>query len=152
MPTSSTGCYGTIYQATSARLLAKAMTWAATEPGCANQSFNIVNGDLTRWNELWPVIAEYFEIPVGPAQPMDLVRIMADKGSLWDEIARQHQLRDIPLNQLVDWEFGNYCFQIDYDMISDLNKCRAYGFSETVDTPQMFRHLFDELRAKRIIP
>ncbi|MDM5453211.1 hypothetical protein QUF89_13575 [Peribacillus simplex] len=35
-------------------LLAKATVWAATEERCANQAFYITNGDMFRWNELWP--------------------------------------------------------------------------------------------------
>ena len=35
-------------------LLARAIVWMATEPRCANQSFNVVNGDYPRWADLWP--------------------------------------------------------------------------------------------------
>ena len=28
-----------------------ATVWAATDPRCANQAFNIANGDLFRWEE-----------------------------------------------------------------------------------------------------
>ena len=43
------GAYTALYQCTDAALLAKAVEWMATDPKCANQAFNITNGDLIRW-------------------------------------------------------------------------------------------------------
>jgi nucleoside-diphosphate-sugar epimerase len=48
------GAYGKLIEMTDAGLLARAMVWAATEPTAANQAFNINNGDLFRWEEMWP--------------------------------------------------------------------------------------------------
>ncbi|WP_223833497.1 SDR family oxidoreductase [Pedobacter riviphilus] len=56
------GAYDKLLDITDARLLAKATVWAATNPACANQAFNITNGDLIRWNDLWPKIAAYFKM------------------------------------------------------------------------------------------
>jgi hypothetical protein len=42
------GAYTTLYQCTDAALLAKSIEWMATETKCANQAFNITNGDLIR--------------------------------------------------------------------------------------------------------
>nr|WP_289320182.1 hypothetical protein [Peribacillus simplex] len=48
------GAYGSLLKVTYVGLLAKATVWAATEERCANQAFYITNGDMFRWNELWP--------------------------------------------------------------------------------------------------
>lgn len=37
---------------TDASLLAEATVWVATTPDCANQAFNITNGDLFHWNDM----------------------------------------------------------------------------------------------------
>lgn len=58
------GAYDSLLEMTDAALLAKATVWAATEQRCANQAFNITNGDLFRWNELWPKIAYYSQFMV----------------------------------------------------------------------------------------
>ncbi|MCP1423848.1 nucleoside-diphosphate-sugar epimerase [Paenibacillus xylanexedens] len=42
------GAYHSLLEMTDATLLAHATVWAATEPRCANQAFNITNGDLFR--------------------------------------------------------------------------------------------------------
>jgi nucleoside-diphosphate-sugar epimerase len=60
------GAYEKLIEMTDAGLLAKATVWAATEQRCANQAFNINNGDLFRWNEMWPKIARFFELEVAP--------------------------------------------------------------------------------------
>lgn len=64
------GAYHSLIEMTDARLLARAMVWAATDPRAANQAYNINNGDLFRWEEMWPRIAAYFEIPTAP-RPAD---------------------------------------------------------------------------------
>jgi hypothetical protein len=65
-------------------LLARAMVWMATTPSCANQAFNITNGDLIRWEHTWPKIAQYFGMEMGPRRNISLVQFMADKGPVWD--------------------------------------------------------------------
>jgi hypothetical protein len=45
---------------TTAKLHAEFCAWAALEPRAANQAFNVVNGDVESWQNLWPRVAEYF--------------------------------------------------------------------------------------------
>jgi hypothetical protein len=47
-------------QFTDLRLLARCVAWMAQEPRCANQGFNVVNGDYPRWSDLWPQFARRF--------------------------------------------------------------------------------------------
>ena len=42
---------------TDARQLAHHLLWAATTPNAANEDFNVVNGDVFRWNWMWGRIA-----------------------------------------------------------------------------------------------
>ena len=76
------GAYDTLLEMTDAGLLARATVWAATNPDCANQAFNITNGDLFRWNEMWPKIARFFEMETAAPLPMSLNVVMADKAAL----------------------------------------------------------------------
>ena len=62
-----------------ARHLAKATVWMATEAACANQDFNITNGDLFRWKNLFPKFARYFALKPGPVETVDLSDCMSDK-------------------------------------------------------------------------
>ena len=52
--------YSAAMSFTSAKLHADFCLWAAREPRCANQAFNVVNGDTESYQNLWPKIAQYF--------------------------------------------------------------------------------------------
>jgi nucleoside-diphosphate-sugar epimerase len=60
---------------TDARLLAKHLVWAATTPVARNQAFNVVNGDVFRWNWMWKRIAAWFDVEaselLGEATPLE---------------------------------------------------------------------------------
>ena len=146
------GAYDKLLEMTDAGLLAKATVWAATNGQCANQAFNITNGDLFRWNELWPRIARYFGIESAPPLQMSLQMVMADKAPLWKRMQEKYKLKMHSYGELSSWTFGDAVFGWDYDFFADGTKARRLGFHEFVDTEQMFYGLFDELKAKKVIP
>jgi nucleoside-diphosphate-sugar epimerase len=146
------GAYNTLMEMTDAGLLAKATVWAATTPACANQAYNITNGDLFRWNDLWPKLAAYFGLEVAPPLPMPLQTVMADKAALWQTLQEKHNLIPHPYAQLSSWPFADFVFSWDYDFFADASKARRHGFHEYIDTEQMFYELFDTLRLERVIP
>ncbi|QUL54349.1 SDR family oxidoreductase [Paenibacillus tritici] len=146
------GAYDSLLEMTDAGLLAKATVWAATEENCANQAFNITNGDLFRWNELWPKIARYFELETAPPLPMSLDMIMADKEELWDTMVKKHGLATHSYKAVSSWQFGDFVFSWNYDFFSDGSKARRLGFHEYVDTEVMFKDIFDDFRKRKVIP
>ncbi len=77
------GSYHHLMEMTDAGLLAKATVWAATEARCANQAFNINNGDLFRWEDMWPKIGAYFGLQTADPVPLPLAEVMQDKEGLW---------------------------------------------------------------------
>jgi nucleoside-diphosphate-sugar epimerase len=146
------GAYRALYQCTDSSLLAKAQVWMATAPNCANQAFNITNGDLIRWENLWPRFARSFDMELAPPRHLSLTRFMADKGPVWERIVAGHGLRPYAYEQIAAWGFGDFVFGSDYDIVSDTGKARRAGFRDSVDTEEMFLRLFAGFRAERIIP
>ncbi|EID54996.1 SDR family oxidoreductase [Saccharomonospora xinjiangensis] len=146
------GAYDTLLEMTDATLLSKAAVWASTNEQCANQAFNITNGDLFRWRHMWPVIADHFGLTVAEPLPMSLADTMGDKGPLWNDMVQRHGLADTSFEQVSSWPFGDAVFSWDYDFIADSSKARRFGFTEFVDSEAMFRSAFDDLRKRRIIP
>jgi nucleoside-diphosphate-sugar epimerase len=144
--------YNTLMEMTDAGLLAKATVWAATTPVCANQAFNITNGDLLRWNDLWPKLAAYFGLEAAPPLTMPLQTVMTDKAPLWKALQEKHGLAKHDYTQLSSWPFADFVFSWDYDFFADGSKARRLGFHEYIDTEQMFYQLFDTLRRERVIP
>jgi nucleoside-diphosphate-sugar epimerase len=146
------GAYDTLLEMTDAGLLARATVWAATDERCANQAFNINNGDLFRWSEMWPKIARYFELEVAPGLPMSLDVVMADKEPLWNTTIDKYGLARHSYQEVSSWGFGDAVFSWDYDMFADGSKARRFGFHEHIDTEAMFLNLFDDLRKRKVIP
>ncbi|KAH7104652.1 NAD dependent epimerase/dehydratase family protein [Auriculariales sp. MPI-PUGE-AT-0066] len=55
----------------SSRLHAEFCLWAVLTPEAANQTFNIVNGDIESWSNIWPKIAQRYGLTI-PANQFDL--------------------------------------------------------------------------------
>ena len=146
------GAYTALYQCTDAALLAKAIEWMATEPRCANHAFNITNGDLIRWENLWPKFAEFFEMELGRPRHISLPRLMADKAAVWDRIVAEHGLQAHRYQDIAAWDYPEGVFASDYDIVSDTGKARRLGFQESLDTEEMFFRMFTEFRRNRVIP
>jgi len=146
------GNYTALYQCTDTGLLSRAIVWMSTHPQCANEAFNVTNGDLIRWENTWPKIARYFGMEIGPRRHISMVQFMADKAPVWDHVVAKNGLKPYTYGEIVRWNYGDFVFTPEYDVISSTTKLRKFGFHETVDTEEMFPRLWDEMRAERIIP
>jgi nucleoside-diphosphate-sugar epimerase len=133
-------------------MLARAIEWMATDARCANEAFNIVNGDTPRWAELWPQFAAYFGVQPGPPVQMRLADDLVRKEAVWQTLVKRHDLVSVPLSARVLWPYADYLFAPEWDIISSAAKARAYGFGERVDSAKMFEALFESFRRERIIP
>ena len=146
------GAYRAIYQVTESNHLANAIHWAATTPSAANQAFNITNGDYFRWMNLWPRIAEVFEMPFAEPQTISLVGHMSDKAPVWDALVERHGLQPYRYEEIVAWPFGDYVFGCDWDVMTSTTKARQHGFHDVVDSEEMFVRLLKQFREERIVP
>ena len=150
-PASETG-FNALTQFTDLSLLGRSVVWMATEPRCANQGFNVVNGDYLRWSELWPDFAAAFGMKVGTPQNIKLEHWIKDKGPVWVAIAQKHKLRVTDVHQLALWPYGDYQLRPQWDCTSSMAKARQLGFNDAVDTRVMFRQQFENYRALNVIP
>lgn len=146
------GAYNSLYQVTESTHFANAAFWAATEPRCGLEAFNITNGDFFRWKNLWPRIAEVFDMPVAEPQTIGLTQHMADKGTLWQAMTTKYGLQPFEWDQLVGWPFADYVFGSDWDVMTSTTKARQFGFHDVVDTEDMFCRLLRRFRQEKIVP
>jgi len=144
--------YDTVYQIVDVSLLARAMLWTATTKKAENEIFNITNGDFTRWCHLWPRIAEFFDMEVGPVQNLNLQTVMSEKEPVWEKICEEHQLHPYTINDLATWKFMDYTFSNGFDQMSSLTKIRQAGWHEVLDTENTITQQLQYMRDKRIIP
>jgi len=148
----SPAAYRMIMEMTDAELLAKAMVWAALNDRCDGEAFNITNGSFSRWEHVWPRLAEFFAIPYAPPQRFPLATFMSDKEPLWQAMVSKYKLLDYTFQQAAAWPFGEAVFNIEYDVMSDTTKCRQFGFHEFVDTEEMLLRLLTQFQQTRFIP
>ncbi len=146
--------YNAVTDVTDARLLARQLHWAATTPAAANMPFNTVNGDVFRWTWLWAQIAGYFGLEPGdyPGRPTPLETRMADAPKVWAEIVALHGLQDIPVGKLASWWHSDADLGRTLECFTDMTNSRTLGFDAYQRTPDSFFAVFDELRARKIIP
>jgi nucleoside-diphosphate-sugar epimerase len=148
----SPAAYDKLTQLTDLRLLARAIHWMASEPRCANESFNVVNADTPRWCELWPRFAAWFGVEPGSPHKMSLPQYMADKAPVWDRIVAKHGLRPTRLHELVVWSYGDYHLRPEWHVVSSMAKARSLGFDETLDSGDVLIRQFAHYRGQKIIP
>lgn len=146
--------YSALADVTDARLLARHLAWAATAPAASNEAFNVVNGDVFRWEHLWSVIANHFGLEPAPypghATPLETT--MSNDGPAWDAIVRDHRLQPNPLDRLASPWHTDADLGRPMECVNDMSKSRRLGFLVYQETERSFLDLFDRLREERIIP
>lgn len=143
--------YSSLFEMTDARLLARASIWATQEVRAQDETFNITNGDLVRWENIWPRLADYFGIPLAPPLDIDLAAFMGDKAQLWQDLSHRHRLQG-EFETLANWPFASGFLSIGHDIHSSTIKIRRAGFMECLDSEERLFALLDELRLRRLIP
>lgn len=143
--------YESIIETTDARLLADAAVWAATAaPG--NHAWNIGNGDVFRWADMWPRIAAWFGLNLAPPLSMPLTEVMADKAPAWDAMRARLDMSPLPYDRVSAWPFADFVFSWTWDMFGDTSKSRHAGFHQYVNSWTMFERLFEGFVKSGVIP
>jgi nucleoside-diphosphate-sugar epimerase len=139
---------------TDARVLAKHLEWAATSEAGRDQAFNIVNGDVFRWNWLWPKLAADFGIEAAPypGRATPLEPQLAGEGLTWAGIAAKHGLAEPDITKLASAWHTDMDLGREMEVVTDMTKSRVAGFHEYQPTLASFLDLFAWLRTDRIIP
>ena len=139
---------------TDARQLAEQQLWAATTPAAANQAFNVTNGDVFRWSWMWGQIAEYFDLEAAPypAQISPLETQMANDQAVWDTLVAEHGLKESDISRLVSAWHTDADLGRPIEVVTDMSKSRAMGFTGFKASDQAFFDVFETLRKERLIP
>jgi nucleoside-diphosphate-sugar epimerase len=139
---------------TDARLLARHLEWAATTAAARDQAFNVVNGDVFRWNWMWTRLAGWFGLDPAPypGEGTPLERQLTDAAPIWTEIARRHDLRVTDLSRVTSAWHTDADLGRPIEVVTDMSKSRKLGFREYQATDDSFFDLFTMLRDERIIP
>ncbi len=132
--------------------LARGIKWMLTAPEADNQAFNLTDGDVFRWNQLWARVADHFGLEVGRPRAWRLETWMADKQPVWEDIATRHNLIQHQLAEIAPWAFADFVFHQSYDVFSIMTKIRRAGFHDTVHTEDNFIAHIKRYQEARILP
>ena len=153
------GGVGPIIEAVDADLLARAIDWAGNASEARGQAFNVSNGDVFSWQNVWPAIADALGMEAGGHEPERLGETMPGRAAEWDSIRKKYDLRSPGLMDFVGESFHYADFTMAHGAeggippaIVSTVKLRRAGFHEAMDTESMFRKWFDLLREKRLLP
>ena len=139
---------------TDANQLARHLLWATEAEAAHDQAFNVVNGDVFRWQWMWSRIADWFGVEAAPfdgtVRPLE--QQMADDAGLWRKIAARERLAEPDLSRLASPWHTDADLGRPIEVITDMSKSRRLGFTSYQPTDDAFFALFDRLRADRLIP
>ena len=148
-----------VWEAVDVRLVGDACLWAAANPVAAGETYNLTNGEVFSWRDMWPAIAETLQMPAGDDEPVSVAQYLTERESIWDEIVAQHQLQPNSLSQVVgeSHHYADLCFAYGADqppppaLVSTV-KIKQAGFTQTYNSEDSFCYWLKDLRQRRIIP
>ncbi|HSV45848.1 MAG TPA: SDR family oxidoreductase [Ramlibacter sp.] len=140
------------------RLIARAVEFAGTHPSAANETFNVVNGDVLVWHDIWPAIAAHLGMEAAEPQPMKLAEEMPQHEEVWSQIVKRHGLHPVSLAELINssWQFADRNFAHGQsnpdDRIVSPIKLRQAGFPDCQDTEDAILYWLTRMREARLLP
>jgi nucleoside-diphosphate-sugar epimerase len=153
------GGVSTVWEAVDTRLVAGAIRWAADAPEAAGEHFNLTNGEVFRWRDLWPAMAEELGVDVGPDHPVSMSEYLPSKADVWDKIVARHGLRPNRLTDILGEShyYADFCFA--YGAVEppppafvSTVKIKQAGFTEVWDTEESFRYWLRVLMERHVLP
>ena len=150
---------GRASQAVDAGLLARAMAWAGAAEAARNETFNVANGDIFSWPNVWPAVTTAFGMTAGEDRPLSLQTEIAPREAEWQAIVKKHDLAAPDLRTLVGLSFEYADYQMGYGRatpapvsFSSTIKIMQAGFHEVMDTEVMLVAAIREFQKRKLLP
>jgi nucleoside-diphosphate-sugar epimerase len=144
--------------ASDSRMIARAAEFAATHEIAANETYNVVNGDLLVWEDIWASIGKRFDMKIGAAQPCELAKVMPAQESIWQKIVSEHKLQPLSLEQMIgsSWQFADRTLAFGSvnpaDSVLSTIKLRKHGFGDCEDTEESIHYWLERMQMERLLP
>ncbi|QIO36505.1 NAD-dependent epimerase/dehydratase family protein [Bradyrhizobium sp. 1(2017)] len=148
-----------VAQAVDVDLLARAIAWSGEARTAQNEAFNVTNGDVFTWENIWPAVADALAMEPGKPVPMSLAREYPSWIDGWDKLRARHNLVSPGLADFVglSFQYADYSMRYGHtesgppSIVSTVKINRA-GFTEMMDTEDMFRKWFRQAKEERLLP
>ena len=148
-----------VHEAVDARLLARALGWAAVSAEARGEIFNVTNGDVFDWHDVWPAIADSFGMDVGEPNPQRLAEAMPPRAAEWADVVDRHRLqspRDMAVFVGASWQYADVLFgalaRRSLPALLSTVKIRRAGFADCIDSEDMFREWFAIFQRGQLLP
>jgi nucleoside-diphosphate-sugar epimerase len=148
-----------VREAADVRLIADACVWATGTPAARNEHFNLTNGEVFQWRDLWPSLAGFFGFEEVPDKPLKLAEYLPSRADLWARMVDKYGLRKLTMAQILgeshhsaDQRFGYGLTEPPGPVFVSTVKIKQAGFTDTYDTELAVKHWLGVLMDRRIIP
>ena len=148
-----------VQEGVDARLLARALTWAASAPEARNEIFNVTNGDVFSWHGVWPVIANALGMDIGEPEAKRLAEVMPRRQEEWAAVVDRHGLhapRSLRAFVGNSWSYADILFGAlggrPLPALLSTVKIRQAGFHDCIDTEDMFIEWLTRFQKQRLLP
>src|SRR6202165_5278412 len=148
-----------VSQAVDVDLLARAIAWAGEADAARNEAFNVTNGDVFTWENVWPAVSEALDMKPGVAAPLSLVASYPQWIAPWQALRSNHDLIAPDREPFVGLSFQYADYSMRYGQtepgppsIVSTVKINKAGFTEMMDTEGMVRKWFALAREQRLLP
>ena len=146
-------------EAVDVRLVGDACLWAATTECAQGETYNLTNGEVFSWRDMWPAIADTLGLSVGEDEPLSVAQYVTQREELWLRIVAEHNLVPNSLEQIVgeSHHYADLCFahgtsNAPPPIFVSTVKIHQAGFTQTYNSEESFCYWLRDLRSRRIIP
>jgi nucleoside-diphosphate-sugar epimerase len=148
-------------------LIADLTFYVSTNPHCANEAFNMVNGDYFTWRYMWPRLAAYFGAKASSDQSFSKPRPKegelqldhsflewsGDKRQVWEDLCDKKVVPSAKVTfDFGTWAFQDWVFQRTWSATLSMSKARQYGWAGYKDSYDCFVETFDKFKKFGLIP
>ena len=148
-----------VWEAADVRLVGAALRWAADEPQARGETYNLTNGEVFSFRDMWPALAATFGMETGPDESLCLAHYIPAHAEVWARVVQKHDLRAIPLAALLGEShfYADMCFtygavESPPPIYVSTVKVRQHGFTMAWNTEESFCYWLRDLMTRRILP
>jgi nucleoside-diphosphate-sugar epimerase len=159
LPFSFPGGPDWVWEAVDVRLVGRACVWAATATAAQGETYNLTNGEVFMWRDMWPAIAQTLGVTSGPDEPFSVAHYLTERAALWSQITQQYNLQAIDLFDLLgeSHHYADLCFacgaaQAPPPTFVSTVKIKQAGFTDTFNSEESFCYWLNDLVNRRVLP
>lgn len=148
-----------VWEAVDVRLVGEACCWAATAPAARGETYNLNNGEVFAWRDMWPAIVRTLGAQPGPDEPLSVATYLNERHAMWDQLVAHHDLAAPPLAAFVGEShyYADLCFAHGAQtppppaLVSSI-RIKQAGFTDTCNSEESFCYWLADLQARRMLP